>query len=61
MKIVPCKDENGKEVPDLFEVWPLSGGTKLYGPCSRAHCESYIKSREQLAKKTPSLGKGVGR
>lgn len=60
MKIVPYKDENGKEDSDLFEVWSSSGETKLYGPYSRALCESYIKSKE-FAKKTPSQGKGFGR
>lgn len=60
MKIVPHKDENGKEVPDLFEVWTASGETKLYGPHSRAHCESYIRSRK-LEKLAPSKSKGIGR
>lgn len=60
MKIVPHKDENGKEVPDLFEVWTASGETKLYGPYSYAHCESYIRSKE-LEKRRPSKGQGIGR
>lgn len=51
MKIVPYIDEKGQEVPDLFEVWTSSGGARLYGPYSRAHCESYVKSRK-LKKQT---------
>lgn len=60
MKIIPHKDENGREVPDLFEVWTEIGGTKLYGPHSRAHCESYIRSKE-LEKRGPPRGPGLGR